>query len=117
MAPRPTFSLRFTNPDLRKRVRMLAEQCGISQNEFLERAAEHEVIARSGLLSSELEALASRLGQMSASTLRERVEASKADFVAGEALPDPLRPRLVHLAQAPAERSSLIGAVAAFGHA
>jgi hypothetical protein len=118
MASRPTVSLRFTNPGLRERVRVLAAQRGISQNEFLERAAEHEVVVQGGLLSGELEALAGQLGEMSAATLSDRVEASKANFVAGEALPDPLRPRQIRREPPPAVRtSSRIGAVAAFGGA
>jgi hypothetical protein len=115
MTSRPTVSLRFSNPVLRERVRAVAEQCGVSQNEFLERAAEHEVVARGGLLSGELDALAGRLAQMSAATLSERVEASKVDFAAGEALPDPLRPRRVLTEASPVVSTRTpIGAVAAF---
>lgn len=118
MAPRPTVSLRFSNPVLRERVRLLAAHIGVSQNEFLERAAEHEVVACGALLSRELEALAAQVGEMSAATRREQVEASKADFAAGEALPEPLRPRQIYREPtSAASTSSSIGAVAAFGRA
>ena len=116
MAPRPTASLRFRNPVLRERVRELAALIGVSQNEFLEQAADNEVVVRGALLTAELEALAAYVGETAAATLREQVHVSKEDFAAGEALTEPLRARQIRrgpMSSVPG--SSAIGAVAAFG--
>lgn len=111
---RPVFSLRFRDPVLRERVRAVAEREGISQNEFLERAAEHEIVASGALLADELEAAASRLRAMTATEAIGQVEASIRAFVAAEAAPDPIRPRLFSRppARAGSRRPSV--AVAAF---
>lgn len=43
-----TFPLRFRQERIRELVRLVAQREGISQNELLEQAAEHEVIAQGG---------------------------------------------------------------------
>jgi hypothetical protein len=112
---RPTCPLRFTHDRVRELVRLVAEREGISQNELLEQAAEHEVIARGGLLADELEASAAWLRAASAPTIAETIEESIGAFVEAEALPEPLRPRqIARSSPAPAGRSLGIGAVAAF---
>src|SRR5207302_1164562 len=57
----PTFPLRFRSEQIRALVREVAKCEGISQNELLEQAAEHEVIARGALLAQDLEASLDRL--------------------------------------------------------
>lgn len=112
---RPTFPLRFTNDRLRELVRVVAEREGISQNELLEQAAEHEVVARGALLADELEAAAAQLRHVTSPVAAEILDASIADFVEGEALPDPVRPRRIERASRPVKAGpSKIGAVAAF---
>jgi hypothetical protein len=112
---RPTFPLRFTSDRLRELVRVVAEREGISQNELLERAAEHEVIARSALLADELEGIVGQLRAAVAPVVAARIEASIEAFVEGEMRPDPIRPRQIER-RSPQRRStqSTIGAAAAF---
>jgi hypothetical protein len=112
---RSTFPLRFTDDRVRELVRVVAEREGISQNELLEQAAEHEVIARGGLLADELEASAAWLRAVTALTMAESVEASVVAFVEAEALPEPLRSRQIARSPLPPRSTpSAIGAVAAF---
>lgn len=115
---RPTFPLRFTHDRLRELVRVVAEREGISQNELLEQAAEHEVVARGALLADDLEASAAQLRAATGPMAAERIESSIAAFVEGEARPDPVRPRRIIRGAHPAEAAapSTIGAVAAFEH-
>jgi hypothetical protein len=115
--PRPTFPLRFTQERVRDLVRIVAEREGISQNELLEQAAEHEVIARGALLADELEATAAALRAVTVSAMAKDVEASITAFAEAEALPDPLRARrITRSAESSPAGSSRIGAVAAFQH-
>lgn len=113
---RPTFPLRFTHEGLRELVRIVAEREGISQNELLEQAAEHEVVARGALLADELEAAAAQLraatGPMAADLMAESI----GRFVEAEALLDPIRPRRITRAVPVRVAPSRIGAVAAFQH-
>ncbi len=110
----PTFPLRFYREGLREMVRVVAERSGISQNEFLEQAAEHEVVARGALLADELEALAVHLRTATTWGFEAR-KASLAAFVEAEALPDPIKGRRISRKPAEVEQgSSKIGAVAAF---
>jgi hypothetical protein len=112
---RPTFPLRFSHEGLRELVRVVAEREGISQNELLEQAAEHEVVARGALLADELEALAAQLRATTGPLAAKRTQASIAAFIEGEALPDPTRPRrIIREPDRAAQRPSQIGAVAAF---
>jgi hypothetical protein len=113
---RTTFPLRFTRERVREAVRRIAEQEGISQNELLEQAAEHEVVARGALLADELEASAAHLRKTAAQAMRQVVKASVEEFVEAEAYPEPLRSRKVEGPNSPLP-SSRIGAVAAFRRA
>ena len=110
---RPTFPLRLRDDRLRDLVRMVAEREGISQNELLEQAAEHEVLARGALLADELEASAAQLRNLRAKAMTTLVEASVQEFVEAEARTDPLRPRRIERPDESASAGS-IGAVAAF---
>ena len=48
MAPRAVFPLRWRNEKLRILTAEVAARLGISQNELIEQAIEHEVVARGG---------------------------------------------------------------------
>ncbi|MGI8685958.1 MAG: hypothetical protein ACR2MO_12880 [Acidimicrobiales bacterium] len=114
---RPTFSLRFTHDRLRELVRVVAEREGISQNELLEQAAEHEVVARGALVADELEVAAAQLRAATGPVAAARMESSIAAYVEREALPDPIRPRRISRhAHRDEAAPSKIGAVAAFKH-
>lgn len=110
---RPTFPLRLRDERLRELVRIVAEREGMSQNELLEQAAEHEVLARGALLADELEASAARLRTVRAKAMTTLVEASVTEFVEAEGRADPLRPRRIERPDESASASA-IGAVAAF---
>lgn len=84
----PTFSLRLRKAWVRKMVRELAEHEGISQNEFLEQAAEHEVIARGAMVADDLERIAARLREISDEAYEDLVEASINAAADSEALAD-----------------------------
>ena len=112
------FPLRIRDQRTRDLIRDVAAREGISQNELLEQAAEHELVARGALIADELEASAARLRSATQATMAALVEASITEFVAGEALGEPLRVHQVVVPaghRSPATRSpSRIGAVAAF---
>ncbi len=110
---RSTFPLRFTRERVREAVRRVAEQEGISQNELLEQAAEHEVVARGALLADELETCAAHLRTTTAPAMLQVIEASLEAFVEAEEYPDPLRPHRVEGLGSPGPPSH-IGAAAAF---
>ncbi len=110
----PTFPLRFRNERIRALVREVAEREGISQNELLEQAAEHEVIARGALLARDLEVSLERLRAATKAASAELVERSIADFSQGEARPDPLRARRLRPPGSTRQGDGGLGAVAAF---
>ena len=112
-----TFPLRFRQERVRELVRLVAKREGISQNEFLEQAAEHEVIARGALLAEELEASAAKLGATTAAVYESLVESSLDEFALGESLPEPLRPRQISRLADPVGEPAGYGAVAAFERA
>lgn len=85
------FPLRFRQDRIRQLVREVAASEGISQNEFLEQAAEHELVVRGALIVDDLAAALHAAQTMSERTRAAHVEASIASFAAGEARPDPLR--------------------------
>ena len=91
MAPRAVFPLRWRNEKLRTLTAEVAARLGISQNELIEQAIEHEVVARGGMLSEDLRAAADRLAELTQEQ-HERIQArGLARFVAGEGLPEPLQ--------------------------
>ncbi len=108
------FPLRIRTPRLRELVRAVAEREGISQNELLEQAAEHEVIARGALLADELEASAQHLRALTSTTMADRIAQSIDAFVAAEAMADPIRPRQITRDTRTMPGSPGLGAVAAF---
>jgi hypothetical protein len=93
MAPRTVFPLRWRNERLRALTAEVASRLGISQNELIEQAIEHEVVARGAMLSEDLRAAADRLGELT----QEQYELMQArgleSFVAGEGQLEPLQAR------------------------
>lgn len=95
MATVPVFSLRLRNARLRELVREVAAGLGISQNELIEQAVEHEVLARGAMLQEDLRSAADRISRLTAEQHRQILNRSIDGFVAGEAEPDPIRTRRV----------------------
>ena len=107
MAPRAVFPLRWRNEKLRTLTAEVAARLGISQNELIEQAIEHEVVARGAMLSEDLRAAADRLAELTQEQYERIQVRGLENFVAGEGLLEPLQARL---AQAPVAADS-----AAFG--
>jgi hypothetical protein len=100
MAPRAVFPLRWRNEKLRTLTAEVAARLGISQNELIEQAIEHEVVARGGMLSEDLRAAADRLAELTQEQY-ERIQARGLErFVAGEGLSEPLQSRYMQPAAA-----------------
>ena len=100
MAPRAAFPLRWRNEKLRTLTAEVAARLGISQNELIEQAIEHEVVARGGMLSEDLRAAADRLAELTQEQY-ERMQARGLErFVAGEGLSEPLEIRSMQSAAA-----------------
>ena len=108
------FPLRFRSEWIRALVREVAEREGISQNELLEQAAEHEVIARGALLADDLEASLRALRSATRAAQADLIERSIAAFAEGEARPDPLEARPFRVSRDRKDRSEPLGAVSAF---
>lgn len=95
MATVPVFSLRLRDARLRELVREVAAGLGISQNELIEQAVEHEVLARGAMLRDDLQSAADRLSRLTAEQHRQILSRSVEGFVAAEFGPDPIRSRQV----------------------
>ena len=95
MAPRAVFPLRWRNERLRTLTAEVASRLGISQNELIEQAIEHEVVARGAMLSEDLRAAAYRLAELTQEQY-ERIQARSLErFVAGEGQLEPLQTRAI----------------------
>ena len=93
MASRAVFPLRWRNEKLRALTAEVASRLGISQNELIEQAIEHEVVARGAMLSEDLRAAADRLAELTQEQY-ERIQARGLErFVAGEGEAEPLQTR------------------------
>jgi hypothetical protein len=93
MASRAVFPLRWRNERLRALTAEVAARLGISQNELIEQAIEHEVVARGAMLSNDLRAAADRLAELTQEQY-ERIQARSLEhFVAGEGLFEPVQAR------------------------
>src|SRR5215211_3062799 len=93
MAPRAVFPLRWRNEKLRTLTAEVAARLGISQNELIEQAIEHEVVARGAMLSEDLRSAADRLAELTQEQY-ERIQARSLErFVAGEGQLEPLQLR------------------------
>jgi len=95
MASRAVFPLRWRNERLRTLTAEVASRLGISQNELIEQAIEHEVVARGAMLSEDLQAAADRLAELTQEQY-ERIQTRGLEtFVAGEGLLEPVQARLM----------------------
>ena len=93
MASRAVFPLRWRNERLRALTAEVASRLGISQNELIEQAIEHEVVARGAMLSDDLRAAADRLAELTQEQY-ERIQArGLEDYVAAEGLLEPVQAR------------------------
>jgi hypothetical protein len=93
MASRAVFPLRWRNERLRALTAEVAARLGISQNELIEQAIEHEVVARGAMLTDDLRAAADRLAELTQEQY-ERIQARSLEhFVAGEGLFEPVQVR------------------------
>jgi hypothetical protein len=100
MASRTVFPLRWRNERLRALTAEVASRLGISQNELIEQAVEHEVVARGAMLSDDLRAAADRLVELTQEQY-ERIQARGVEsFIAGEGLSEPVQSRLTPRAAA-----------------
>ena len=94
MAPRAVFPLRWRDEKLRTLTAEVAARLGISQNELIEQAIEHEVVARGAMLSEDLRSAADRLAELTQEQY-ERIQARGLEsFVAGEGILEPVQARL-----------------------
>jgi len=106
MASRAVFPLRWRNERLRTLTAEVASRLGISQNELIEQAIEHEVVARGAMLSDDLRAAADRLAELTQEQY-ERIQARAVEsYVAGEGMFDPVQSR-------PAYRATAVGSMVA----
>ncbi len=90
---RRVFSLRLGDQRLRELVREVADREHLSQNELIEQAVEHEVIARGAMLAEDLAAAADRLARLTAEQSARLVTRSIESFGAGESRPEPVQAR------------------------
>ncbi len=93
MATVPVFSLRLRNQRLRELVREVAANLGISQNELIEQAIEHEVLSRGATLREDLQAAADRIGRLTDEQYQVVLNRSAERFAAAEGQRDPVRTR------------------------
>lgn len=110
----PVFSLRIRQERLRSLIREVAAREHISQNELLEQAAEHEVIARGALITDDLTAAATHLAALTEAAHHDLVAASIAEFAGGEARGEPLQARQISPHPEPEGASQQLVAVVAF---
>ena len=105
MASRAVFPLRWRNERLRALTAEVAARLGISQNELIEQAIEHEVVARGAMLSDDLRAAADRLAELTQEQ-QERIQARGFEYyVAGEGQHEPLQAQLIQ--PAPVDRVAI----------
>ena len=93
MASRAVFPLRWRNERLRTLTAEVASRLGISQNELIEQAIEHEVVARGAMLSEDLRAAADRLAELTQEQYERMQARGLESFVAGEGQLEPLQAR------------------------
>lgn len=95
MPSRAVFPLRWRNERLRALTAEVASRLGISQNELIVQAIEHEVVAKGGMLSEDLRAAADRLAELTQEQ-QERIQTRGFEhYIAGEGLVEPLQAKLI----------------------
>ena len=105
MASRAVFPLRWRNERLRTLTAEVASRLGISQNELIEQAIEHEVVARGAMLSEDLRVAADRLAELTAEQYEHIQARGLESYIAGEGLFDPVQAR-------PAQRTAAVDSAA-----
>ena len=102
MPSRAVFPLRWRNERLRALTAEVASRLGISQNELIVQAIEHEVVAKGGMLSEDLRAAADRLAELTQEQ-QERIQARGFErYLVGEGMVEPLQAQLIQ--PAPVDR-------------
>jgi hypothetical protein len=91
MASRAVFPLRWRNEKLRILTAEVAARLGISQNELIEQAIEHEVVARGAMLSEDLRVAADRLAELTQEQYVRIQARSLERFAAAEGQLEPLQ--------------------------
>ncbi len=94
---RGVFPLRFKDVRLRELVREVAALEEVSQTDLIEEAVAHELIFRGARLADDLAEAASRLNRLTESQRAELIDRSLDEFAQGEALPEPLQAKAVHV--------------------
>ena len=95
MARSSTFSLRLRSPRLRALMQEIAQRESISQNELIEQALEHELVARGAMWAEDLRAAADRLTALTDAQHESLLKRSLVEFAGGEGRRDPLRVRRI----------------------
>ena len=93
MAPRAVFPLRWRNERLRTLTVEVASRLGISQNELIVQAIEHEVVVRGAMLSEDLRTAADRLSELTQAEYELMQARGLESFVVGEGQLEPLQTR------------------------
>ena len=96
-ATRGAFPLRFKDLRLRELVREVAALEEVSQTDLIEEAVAHELIFRGARLADDLSAAARRLKRLTEGQRAELIDRSLDEFAQGEALPEPLQAKAVHV--------------------
>ena len=95
-------------------LREVAAREGVSQNELVEQAIEHELVLRGELLAKNLAAAADRLAKLSQREMAAVTETAAAAFATSEAGADPVQARRFVPPAVAEDRPDQVGAVAAF---
>ena len=96
-ATRGAVPLRFKALRLRELVREVAALEEVSQTDLIEEAVAHELIFRGARLADDLSAAARRLKRLTEGQRAELIDRSLDEFAQGEALPEPLQAKAVHV--------------------
>lgn len=99
---------------MRELIREVASRENVSQNELLEQAAEHEVIARGALIAEDLVAAADQLVALTEAAYDALVVSSIAVFAEAEGGPEVLQARQIARQATPSVVSTDMVAVSAF---
>ena len=119
MSSPSTFSLRLRSPRLRALMQEIAQRESISQNELIEQALEHELVARGAMWAEDLRAAADRLTALTDAQHESLLELSLVEFAEGEGRREPLRARQIARqpvvpARPTAPAGDRLGVIAAF---
>lgn len=91
----PVFPLRLRNPRLRELAKEIARRESISQNELIEQALEHELVARGAMWVDDLRSAADRFAELTQEQYAAVMARSIEDFPRGEGRSEPLLARRI----------------------